>query len=492
MNFSELEKLAAGGESERVEFKRSTGQRTEGMKTVCALLNGSGGFVLFGVSDRGEIVGQMVVESTLNEIANEVAKIEPPAFPDIEAVPVGGDRSVVVLRVPGGGGPYTYDGRPYVRSAATTRAMPQRRYERLLLERMHAGRRWENQPAHGLTVKDLDRTEIVRTVEEAIRRQRLEDPGTRNARELLAGFGLIEKGEVLNAAVVLFGKRERLLPHYPQCAVRMARFRGTDKSEFLDNRQEQGNTFDLLQRAQRFFRDHLPVAGRVLPNVFERVDDPLYPPAALREALANALCHRDYSIAGGAISIAIYDDRLEISSTGSLPFDLKPEDLLRPHTSRPWNPLVAQVFYRRGLIEVWGRGTLKMREQAEAAGLPPPEFECHGEEVIVRFRPAPGRSHVPPAEPTAQVTAEVTAEVTAQVLDHCREPRRSSEIMALLGLRHWKTFQANYLMPLLAAGLLAMTVPDKPRSGKQRYVITARGEAWLSKTATRDSTQPVR
>ena len=93
------------------------------------------------------------------------------------------------------------------------------------------------------------------------------------------------------------------------------------------------------------------MAGRIVPDVFERQDDPLYPPAALREALANALCHRDYSIAGGAVSVAIYDDRLEISSSGMLPFDLTPADLTRPHPSRPWNPLIAQVFYRRGIIQ---------------------------------------------------------------------------------------------------------------------------------------------
>ena len=399
MNLSELKKSVAGGESERLEFKRSTGQRTEGTKTVCAMLNGMGGFVLFGVTDRGQISGQAVTESTLNDVANELARLEPPAFPDIETVAIGEDRAVVVLRVPGGGGPYTYDGRPYVRAGATTRIMPQRRYEQLLLERMHASRRWENQPAHGLTVKDLDRTEIVRTVEEAIRRLRLEDPGTRNVREVLAGFGLFEDKHLLNAAVVLFGKRDRLLPYYPQCTLRMARFRGTNKSEFLDNRQELGNAFELLQHAQRFLRDHLPVAGRVLPNVFERVDDPLYPPASLREGLANALCHRDYSVPGGAISLAIYDDRLEISSTGSLPFDLSPEDLLRPHASRPWNPLIAQVFYRRGLIEAWGRGTLKMREQMQAAGLPAPQFEAGAGEVVVRFRPARGRSHAAPMAP---------------------------------------------------------------------------------------------
>jgi ATP-dependent DNA helicase RecG len=177
------------------------------------------------------------------------------------------------------------------------------------------------------------------------------------------------------------------MPRYPQCLLRMGRFRGNNITEFLDNRQEPGHAFSLLQRAQRFLRDHLPVAGRIVPNLFERVDDPLYPLAALREALANAFCHRDYSIAGGAVSIAIFDDRLEISSTGSLPFDLTPEDLKRPHRSRPWNPIIAQTFYRRGITEQWGRGTLKIMELTGEAGLVAPEFEVKSGEFIVRFLP---------------------------------------------------------------------------------------------------------
>jgi ATP-dependent DNA helicase RecG len=143
-----------------------------------------------------------------------------------------------------------------------------------------------------------------------------------------------------------------------------------------------------------------------VPDLFERVDDPLYPPAALREALANALCHRDYSIGRGAVSLAIYDDRLEISSTSSLPFGLTPEDLTRPHASRPWNPLIAQVFYRRGIIEGCGvdegdGGTIKMAELTEQAGLAPPEFESSAGEVLVRFRPT---RYVPPTRVTHDVT----------------------------------------------------------------------------------------
>jgi ATP-dependent DNA helicase RecG len=393
MNLNALIELVARGESERLEFKRSTGQRTEAAKAVCAMLNGLGGFVVLGVSNEGNIIGQEVSAHTLEDMANELRRVEPPAFPDIETVALENGRTAIVIRVSGGGGPYTYDGRPYLRHGPTTQIMPRQRCERLLLERMHASHRWENQPAHRLGIADLDHAEITRTIEEAIRRQRMDDPGTRDPEALLLGLGLIHEGRLLNAAVVLFGRADCLQPYYVQCLLRMARFRGRDKTEFVDNRQEIGHAFDLFQRAQRFLRDHLPVAGRIVPNLFERVDDPLYPPAALREALANALCHRDYSIGGGAVSVAIYDDRLEISSTGVLPFDLTPADLTRPHPSRPWNPLIAQTFYRRGIIEAWGRGTIKMAELTEQAGLAPPEFECSTGEVLVRFWPT---RYVPP------------------------------------------------------------------------------------------------
>lgn len=98
------------------------------------------------------------------------------------------------------------------------------------------------------------------------------------------------------------------------------------------------------------------MAGFQPPGDIERIDDPLYPPVELREALANAFCHRDYSIGGGSISLSVFDDRLEITSTGTLHFGLTPEALYLPHESLPWNPLIARVFYRRGIIEAWGRG----------------------------------------------------------------------------------------------------------------------------------------
>ncbi len=175
VNLKELKAVVGKGESQKVEFKATTGQRTEGAKAVCAIANALGGFVVFGVSDKGEIVGQQVSAHTLEEVANELRRIEPPIFPDIETVELKVGRTVIALRVPGGGGPYTYDGRPYQRHGPTTRVMPRAVYEQRVMEKLHATSRWENEPvAKGVAISDLDQDEIQLTVENAVDLGRLE------------------------------------------------------------------------------------------------------------------------------------------------------------------------------------------------------------------------------------------------------------------------------------------------------------------------------
>ncbi len=387
MTKNDLAALAASGESETLEFKETTGTRREATMTVCAFLNQGGGQLLFGVTSVGAVVGQQISERTIEELSAELRWIDPPAFPTVERVPVDGGREVIVVSMAQGASrPYSYRGTAYRRVGNTTLAMSADEYNRMLFERMHSEQRWENQPAVGWSVDDLDMAEIRRTVAEAVRRGRLEEPVGGEPSDLLRGLGLLRDGVLLRAAAVLFGSTERLEFEMPQCLLRVARFRGLDRMEFLDNRQFNSNAFTLLASAERFLRDTLPIAGRFEQDRFERIDDPLYPPLATREALANALCHRDYSIGGGSVGIAVYDDRLEVTSSGSLHFGLTPEKLFAPHESRPWNPLIARTFYRRGIIEEWGSGTLKMADLASSSGLPIPEIEDDGGAVTVRFR----------------------------------------------------------------------------------------------------------
>lgn len=137
-----------------------------------------------------------------------------------------------------------------------------------------------------------------------------------------------------------------------------------------------------------FLNRHLPVAGRIQAGQFERVDEPLFPVEALREAMVNAVCHRDYALPGGSVRVAVYDDRLEIWSDGLLPPGIALTDLKQEHASRPRNPLIAEVLYRRGLVERWGRGTQKIVQLCVEAGHPEPEFVEEGGAVGVRFLPS--------------------------------------------------------------------------------------------------------
>jgi ATP-dependent DNA helicase RecG len=263
--------------------------------------------------------------------------------------------------------------------------MPQSEYQQQLLARSHATQRWENQAADGYSLDNLDTEEIDRTVRAALHCGRVESQASGPV-DALDRLELRVDGRLLRAAVVLFGRK--FMPYYPQGTVRMARFKGIDKTEFLDHRQLHGHAFQILDESMHFILRNIPIAGRFEPGKLERQDVPLYPPLALREALVNAICHRDYTIAGGAIYVAIFDDRLEVTSAGLLPPGITVADLKRDHKSQLRNPLIAGVFYRRGLIEQWGRGTQKIVNWCVAAGQPEPEFEEQAGHVVVRFRPA--------------------------------------------------------------------------------------------------------
>ncbi|HAH07496.1 MAG TPA: hypothetical protein DCM05_13415 [Elusimicrobia bacterium] len=184
--------------------------------------------------------------------------------------------------------------------------------------------------------------------------------------------------------------------------------------------------------------------------------------------------------AGGAVSLAIFDDRVEIWSAGALPSGITPEALSRKHLSVQRNPLIADVFYRAGLIEKWGRGTNRVIEQCRKHGIAPPTFEEITGATVVTFR-AQVRLAVPPHE-TPHVTPHETPHVGAQaakLLAACREPCARDELQRLLGLHDRMHFLRTYIEPLMAKGWLEMTIPDKPKSRLQRYRATAAGLAQL-------------
>lgn len=196
-----------------------------------------------------------------------------------------------------------------------------------------------------------------------------------------------DNGKVTNAAVVLYAKDVE--PDYSQCLIRMTRYRGINKlANFMDSKHVYGNAFRILSEANYFTMRHLPVASFFESDKFERIDKPALPVMAVREALINAISHRNYTNRSASISFAIFDDRLEIWNNGTLPPELKLKDLRKSHESYPRNKRISKIFYSRGWVEKAGIGTLRMIEDCKKLGVPEPKFEEYssGFAVIFRFK----------------------------------------------------------------------------------------------------------
>lgn len=312
----------------------------------------------------------------------------------------------------------------------------------------------------------------------------METPRRMDIESILMGLELIQDGRLLNAAVVLFGKN--VGSQFPQCEIRLARFRGMDKQpDFTDNRQYKDHAFGLLRRAEVFLLDHVPIAGELASGSMIRRDIPWYPPRATREALANALCHRDYSIPGGAVALAMFDDRLEIISPGEFHFGLTADKMTVPHESRPWNPLIANTFYRAGVIERWGSGTTNMVHWCEENGNPVPEWQERSGSVVVSFYPPKGAVSAAPPKLPPQATPQATPQVE-KLLQYCNEPLSREELQQALKIQDRKYFRKTFLRPALEDGFIELTIPDKPNSPLQKYRLTEKGRAFLDLKAAAD------
>lgn len=386
MHFEKLKELVANGESSCLEFKKSTTQLKAAFETLCGFLNNRGGTVLLGVTDQGKIVGQEVSDATRQEIAKEIHKLEPPYEVTVEYIPVENGKEVIALHAleltyP----PYIYDGRAYQRIQSTTVRMPQHQYEQLLIKRGHLKYAWDESSAVGYNVSDLDHEEIYRTLRQGIAANRISESALNDpVSSILERLKLVQDGALTNAAVVLYAKE--VWPNYPQLQIMMARFRGTTKTApFIDNQSFYGNAFQILNEASNFIRKHLFIESFYQEDSFERIDKPTLPVLAVREALINSICHRDYSNRSSHIALAIYDDRLELWNYGKLPNDLRVEDLSTAHHSNPRNKLIASTFYSRGFVEKWGTGTTKMIDMCREHGIPDPIFKEYSGGFSVTF-----------------------------------------------------------------------------------------------------------
>lgn len=172
--------------------------------------------------------------------------------------------------------------------------------------------------------------------------------------------------------------------YYTQLKIRLARFAGINKNEFIDNQQVSGNFFDILDAAIAFCFKHLNLSGKI--EGLRREEKLEIPIVALREAIINSLAHRDYENRGTSTGLAIYDDRVEIENPGRLPHELSPETILQSHDSFPYNPIIAQALYKMTYLENWGSGIRRIADSCREAGVEEPTYTNGKGFVTVCFK----------------------------------------------------------------------------------------------------------
>lgn len=239
-----------------------------------------------------------------------------------------------------------------------------------------------------------------------------------------------------------------------------------------------------IEDALSFIERNTRTAYRI--ESLRRENIPEYPMKALREAITNAVMHRDWFFEGANVFVEIYSNRIEVISPGGLPTGLKLAELGRESIRR--NPLIADLLHRIEFIEKAGTGIRRIRDEAREQGCPEPEFKVRGTFFVVVFRPDP-EVRALEDQVTGQVTPQVTGEVTGEVrlLEVISGEMSRRQLQEALGLKHEDHFRETYLLPALQAGLIEMTIPDKPRSKNQRYRLTPAGREYLHKSKGQDN-----
>jgi ATP-dependent DNA helicase RecG len=479
-------------ETHLIEWKESW--RDEYLKWLCGFANADGGTLIIGMNDAGEPVGVPDAGRLLIDLPNKIRDTLGLVVP-VRVVNRKG-KELVEIEVGPSLPPISYKGEYHFRSGSTKQQLTGNALSTFLLRKF--GRTWDGSPVPNVGVKNLSVEAFKRFKGYARASDRLPPGALALSRtDLVEKLRLTETGMLKRAALLLFhDDPERWVTG---AYVKIGMFRSESDLAYHD--EVHGDLFTQMDKTIELLTTKYMVAW-ISYRGLGRVETFPVPREALREAVLNALIHKDYG-SGTPIQIRVYRDRLRIWNPGELPPSWTAERLLGPHESRPPNPDVANCFFRAGLIEAWGRGYDKIREACEDAGAPAPKVELDGGLRLSWNWQVPNDTTLV-STPAMVETTEGNEPVRGQVRDQVRGQVRDQvgdqvarlllamtgtmtrdELQTALALEGRRNFSDRYLKPAVAAGLIEMTVPDKPNSRLQKYRLTPAGKALAAATRTR-------
>jgi len=361
-------------ESQSVEYKQNW--RDDCLKVISAFANSGGGVLIIGLDDQGKPSGLKNVKKLLEDIPNIIRD----KLGIIPSVKLGkkNKQDIIKIIVTTHSVSISYHGKFYIRSGSTVQELQGKALADFLMKK--SGSTWDVVVEKRADFEKIDNDSIEKFKKYAVDRIPSIIKETDNT-TLFQKLNLIDGGDLKRASVLLFGIDPQKI--YQQSVVRIGKFLSDTEIQTTDI--VKGNLFSQLESAMEILRTKYLVSNIKYEGIHRR-DILEYPYEALREAIINAMIHRDYQ-SFSQIQIRVYPDKLIIMNAGSLPPEVPVESLKTNHLSRPRNKLLAETFYYAGFIEAWGRGTLKIVEKCVEQGLPEPDFmEKNGVMTVVFYK----------------------------------------------------------------------------------------------------------
>lgn len=454
-------------ETQSIEYKSTW--HDDHLAWICGFANAQGGTLVVGVDDDGNPVGLLNYRKLLEDIPNKLRQTMG-IICDVNLVGEAEGLPRLIITVPPYPVPITYRGQLYYRSGATNQLLTGAALSQFLMAK--EGRTWDMLPQPSAHKEDLRLDVIRRFQKAAIAKGRLAASVVDNDLDaFLDNMHLLDRetGHLTNAAVLLFHQSPGSF--FTGAHTKIGYFETAD----WDLRYQDDVEGPLVEQAEQVL-EILRLKYLKAPIHYEgttRIDQYPYPLEAIREAVYNAIVHKQYAT-GIPIQIKVFPDKLIIANKGRPPQEWTMDTLLGSHVSEPFNPGIAGAFYLSGAIESWGRGIRMIVDSCRNDGIPEPAFELQANTTMVTFTTVPERvvwEETPQATPpvTPPVAPPVTPLVEALLDVLAEKELQTNEIMQALGLSDRKNFRRNYLNPALEAGLIERTIPDNPGSRLQRY-----------------------
>jgi len=347
-------------ESQNIEYKANW--RDEYLKWICGFANASGGKLYIGVDDKGKVTGIDNHSKLLEDLPNKFRDILG-VYAEVNLQSEDNKHYLEII-VPRYDVPISIRGKYYVRTGSTLQEITGLALNEFILKR--TGKTWDDIPEQRASINDIDESSVKQFLKDARIAKRINVEDSISISDLLEKLRLLEDGQLKRAAMVLFGKDPGKF--YQNMTVKIGKFGETD-ADLKFHEVVEGNLIQLKDGIgemlnAKFFIHPIDFMG------MQRVELDEYPVAAVREMILNALVHRNYM--GAPTQIRLYDDNFSVWNDGGLPEGISEEDLKKVHRSKPRNPLLADICFKAGYIDSWGRGTIKIIEACEEAELPEP------------------------------------------------------------------------------------------------------------------------